>query len=570
MNKKALLAGLMLIGVQLMNAQDDKIKFNAYSRALQQTNTLGAADTVNPDHTNKGNVLLDLGINVNPDKRTEIQAIVRFNNNFNGFYTAGAQATLRQLYVKGIVGRAFNYQVGDLYMQLTPYTFFNNNAEGSVNEGSIFRDLRNDYTNYENFSNRGNAWWQQGAHTNFSFAFDKSLFDTIRIDGFFLRNRASYAQFPSAFHAGGKITVTQSSKLKLAFNYLDLYEVGTNTIIDSLTTSNPVGSAEVEAALFANNKMKLKLMAEGGFSQYSFKGYNVDTKMGAFFDAGLQLKLKNANTIISANYSYVDPNFFSSAAQSKRVNYTNTPTTFSNYGNDVTNLISRGISIFDLVRDPALYNAGIVTTLMAYNPIYGNAQPYGKATPNRTGANINLQCSDSLQRIIADVDAAFLSEVVGEGSAQLRSFIVVKGGVDFHINKFLGWKKRLIVNTGYKFESTNRGGDTTTYVSLMNNMVDLGLEVETFKKLSLLAGYKMLLAQGNESMAVRNKFNDITTFNPINVDLKQSLIAVGLKYRFSEKTYLTLQDHIFNYTDNKTAANTYSINQVVVMFSMTY
>ncbi len=567
MNKKAILLCLLLIGVQLMNAQEDKIKFGAYARALQLANTMNNADTTNPNNTSKGNVLMDLGININPDKKTEIQAIVRFTNNFSGFYTAGAAATLRQLYVKGTVAKFFNYQVGDLYMKLTPYTFFNNNSEGSVNEASVFSDLRRDYTNYENLSNRGNAWWQQGAATNFAVAFNKSFLDTIRVDGFFLRNRASYAVIPSSFHAGGKITITQSSRLKLAFNYLDLFDLGANKIIDSLTTSNPVSSGEVDLKIVDGKNTQLKLIGEGGFSHYAFKGYNESQKDGYFYDAGLQLNLKPSNLIITANYTHVDPRFYSSAAQTKRVNYLATPTTLTNYNNNLT----RGITVFDLVRDPSIYNQGIVRTLMSYNPIYGNAQPYGKATPNRTGVQLNAQYKDSLQRIVADVDAAYLSDIIGEGSANLRTFIVLKGGVDFNIHKFFDWKKRLIVTTGYRYESTNRGGDTLQSIKLVNNLMDLGLEVEVFKKMSVLGGYKMLTAQGNEFVAVRNLFNEITNFTPLkNINVSQTIIAFGLKYRFSEKSYLTIQDHLFTYQDKTTGSKNYSLSQILVMFNMNF
>ncbi len=571
MNKKAIVLCFVLFNIHLMNAQDDKIKFGAYARALQQSNTLGKSDTLNPDNTSKGNVLLDLGLNINPDKKTEIQAIIRFNNNFSGFYTAGASASLRQLYVKGIVGKYFNYQVGDLYLKLTPYTFFNNNAEGSVNEAGIFSDLRRDYTNYENLSNRGNAWWQQGAATNFAISFSNSIIDTLKVDAFFLRNRASYAQLPSSFHAGGKITVTQGPRLKLAFNYLDLYDLGSNVKIDSLAKSNPVGSGEIDLKIINGKNVQLALIGEGGFSSYVFKGDTAQTKSGFFYDAGLQLNLKPQNLIVTANYTYVDPLFYSAAAQTKRVNYGNTPTTLANYGNDPKNIMTRGITVFDLVRDPSVYNQGIVRNLMAYNPIYGNAQPYGKATPNRTGIELNVQYKDSLQKIVADVDAAFLSDIVGEGSAELRSFIVLKGGIDFNIHKFFDWKKRLILTTGYKFESTNRGGDALQAVSLVNNLVDLGLEIEAIKKFSFLVGFKMLTAQGNEFVAVRNQYNDITNYTPMaNINVAQNIFAFGLKYRFSDKTYLTVQNHMFDYKDNTTATNNYSINQVLVMFNMNF
>ncbi|MFM7023557.1 MAG: hypothetical protein ACKOXB_11335 [Flavobacteriales bacterium] len=567
MKPTTILACLLLINIQFLNAQDDKIKFGAYARALQQQSNMTPADTTNPDNTSKGHVLMDLGINVNPDKKTEIQAIIRFNNNFNGFYTAGASATLRQLSVKGTVAKYFNYQVGDLYMKLTPYTFFNNTSEGAVNEASIFHNLRNDYTNYENLSNRGNAWWQQGAATNFSLAFNQSFLDTVRFDGFFLRNRASYAVIPSSFHAGGKITITQSSRLKLAGNYINLYDIGASTAIDTLSAQNPVATGEIEFKIINGQNAQLILIGEGGNSHYAFKDYKSTLRSGYFYDAGLQLNLRKQNLIITADYSFVSPQFYSSAAQTKRVDYTNTPATLTNYNNTLT----RGISAFDLIIDPSIYNQGIVRTLMAYNPIYGNAQPYGKATPNRAGVNLNIQYKDSLERIIADVEAAYLSDIAGEGSSNLRKFLVLKGGVDVNIHKFLGWKKQITLSAGYSMESTKRGGDTLQSVSLVNSVLDLGLEVEVFKRISVLGGFKVLASQGNEFIAVRDKYNDITNFSAMkNINVGQGLIAAGLKYRFSEKSYLTAQYHIFNYQDNTTSANNYTLSQFLVMFNMNF
>jgi hypothetical protein len=233
--------------------------------------------------------------------------------------------------------------------------------------------------------------------------------------------------------------------------------------------------------------------------------------------------------------------------------------------------VPRGISVFDLVRDPGIYNQKISRSLMSYNPMYGNAQPYGKATPNRTGIQLNIQYKDSLEKIVADVDAAYLSEIAGVGSTQYRTFLVVKGGIDFNIHKFFDWKKRLIVSTGYSLESTNRDGAPVEKVSLSNNLLDLGLEVEVFKKMSVLGGYKMLTSKGNEFISVRNVYNDLIVSNTsTNMNVAQTIIAFGVKYRFSEKSYLTVQDHLFSYKDNAASANNYSLSQILVMFNMNF
>ena len=203
--------------------------------------------------------------------------------------------------------------------------------------------------------------------------------------------------------------------------------------------------------------------------------------------------------------------------------------------------------------------------------MYGNAQPYGKATPNRTGLQLNMQYKDSLEKIVADVDAAYLSEIAGVGSKQYRTFLVLKGAIDFNIHKFFDWKKRLIVTTGYSFESTNRSGADAEKVNLSNNLLDLGLEVEVFKKMSVLGCYKMLTSKGNEFISVRNVYNDvIVNNNSKNMNVAQTIIAFGLKYRFSEKSYLTIQDHLFSYQDKSASNKNYSLSQILVMFNMNF
>jgi hypothetical protein len=575
MSKKFILLFFVLVSSRVLFAQDsDKVKFGAYGRALQQNSRLGDKDTLHADNISKGHVLVDLGININPDKRTEVQAILRMKSDIGGFYTGGSALQLRQLYIKGLIGRFVSYQVGDLYIQMSPYTFYNNNAEGTINEGRIFSDFRRDYTNYENLSNRGNSWWQQGAATNFSLAFKDSKIDSMRVDGFFLRNRTEgyFANSPARFHAGGRITLTSTDKLKLIGNYVNLFEIGKTNALDTLgSISNPVSSLQADYTLVNTERTTFRLVGEGGYSQMLFKGYRNAGKDGYFYEAAAKLHVKPANLLFTAGYSYVDPQFYSSAAQTKRVNFANTPSTFPIYGNDPLNPIQRTPTIFDLVKDTAVYNGGIRSQLMTYDPTLNNSQPYGKATPNRQGVNVDVQYKDSAQKIMANVNAAYLTEVNGENSTQKRNFLVLKAAADFHLHKFIGWKKKFIVSTGIRYENTKRGGDSLEKINLTSTLIDLGLELEVLNKLDVLVGTKFLAAKGNEFIAVRNVFNDIvnTTALP-NISINQSMIAFGLKYRFSANTYITVQDHIFTYTDGHNSLRDFSMNQFLLMFNMNF
>ncbi len=565
--KKIIILFVFLTNALFLKAQDDKVKFGAYARALQSQNKISATDTLNAKKNSYGHLPIDLGVNVNPDKKTEIQAVLRFKSDFAGFYGAGTVAQLRQLYIKGILGKFMNYQLGDLYLQLSPFTFYNNYSEGQANEARIFSDVRNDYTNYENLSNRGTYWWQQGAHTDFSLDFKETFIKRIRFDAFFLRNRNTN------YHAGGRILVNQSDRFKIAVNYVNLFDVGA-TIDSSNQGRNPVTSLELDYNLISTTATELKLFGEGGYSKLVFLGdtiTNSHNKEGYFYEAGTALSLKRPGLTFKASYLYVDPEFFSSAAQTKRINFAKRTTLFPYYGNDLLNPIQRTPAIVDLIRDTAVYNPVIRRQLMAYDPTLNNSQPYGKATPNRTGVNLGITYRDSVSKIVAEAEGAYLTEIVAAGASEKRQFMVARAGIDFNIHKFLNFKKRITITTGIRYEYTSRKGSTP--IELNSNLLDFGLELEVLKKFDVLAGAKMLRSTGNEFILVRNVTNDVVSYdNTItnNINLTQNLFAFGLKYRFTERTYLTVQDNFFNFDNKNNTLTNYSLNQVLVMFTMNF
>ena len=111
--------------------------------------------------------MLDLGIKINPNSKTEILGMFRINNEFGGFWGGGVSFDVRQLYVRGVAADIIRYHVGNIDYKLTPYTFFNHNSDiltSSIGTMSIKEDV----VNYESFYNNNNTWRQQGAAINFS------------------------------------------------------------------------------------------------------------------------------------------------------------------------------------------------------------------------------------------------------------------------------------------------------------------------------------------------------------------------------------------------------------------
>lgn len=551
-----------------IQAQSDKVSFGGYARAWQENNNLGGEDTVNTDKFSRGHTLIDLGVNLHPDRNTQIQALFRFRTELGGFFGSSASAELRQLFVKGNVAKIIGYEVGDIYVQMSPYTFYNTDGESNVNEATVFNDIRSDFTEYDNL-NRGNRWWQQGAHLDWGLQFNDMPINTIKFDALFLRNRLAANGNPARFHSGGRIAIEQSENFSLTGNYINLFEVGA-TVNDSITTSNPVTSLEIDYKLTSLDKMDLIFDGEFGMSSLVFKNdIAAPTDVsGVFFDLAAGVDLKNCGLKSKLGYRYTDPRFYSSAAQTKRINFdsTSTPQVFKSVANNP--FAFRSINLFDLTREAGIYNQAISEQLMSYDPRYGNVTPYGVATPNRAGVYLNTSYSDSLEKVKAFLNAAVMSEAVPTNSTVKKSFLQLKTGVTLSMNKVLNFEKGLKVSFGAQYESTTRD-DAAASSDLTTTLIDFGIDAEIATKLDILLGAKVLLAQGSDIISSRDIYNEVTGLGTAyTVDNSETLLGYGLKYRFSKGTYLSAQHNLFSYLDANNANNDYSFNQFLIFFNM--
>ena len=88
---------------------------------------------------------------------------------------------------------------------------------------------------------------------------------------------------------------------------------------------------------------------------------------------------KDSTLELSLGYRYVDPNFRSTGAQTRRLNFNSDVSVYPEYNNLSS---SREISLFDIMTDENIYNQEMTTTLSGFNPAYSNVLPYGDATPN--------------------------------------------------------------------------------------------------------------------------------------------------------------------------------------------
>ncbi len=559
-----------IFGTPEETAAQDKVQFGGYARAWQENNNLGQDDTVNTDKFSQGHTLIDLGVNLHPDNNTQIQALFRFRTELGGFFGSSATAELRQLFVKGNIAKIIGYEVGDIYVQMSPYTFYNSDGDTKVNEATIFQDIRRDYAEYDNL-NRGNRWWQQGAHVDFGLQFDDMFIETIKFDGLFLRNRpAGGAGIPARFQSGGRIAIEQSKNFTLTANYINLFDVPA-TINDSVGMSNPVTSFELDYNRDLSDKLEFILDAEAGMSQlvYQNDASAPTDNSGIFFDAAAGTNFKNCGFQAKVGYRYTDPRFYSSAAQTKRINFdptVSTPEVFTSVANNP--FAVRSINIFDITRQASIYNRSITEQLMTYNPRYGVVTPYGVATPNRAGVYLNSTYTDSLEKVDAFLEAAIMSEAIPSNSTVAESYLQIKGGVNLAVNKILSFDRKLELTLGGQYDAASRD-DGSASSDFATAILDLGIDFELASKLDLLLGSKMVVSSGFGLISTRDQYNEITASpSTFNIDASETMLGYGLKYNFNKSTYLNVQHNLFSYADNLVSANDYSFNQFLIFFNM--
>jgi hypothetical protein len=216
--------------------------------------------------------------------------------------------------------------------------------------------------------------------------------------------------------------------------------------------------------------------------------------------------------------------------------------------------------MYDRMTQEGLYNQSIYIGLMKYLPIYGNVTPYGPATPNRTGIMLGLSYSDTaaIFKIEAKVDN--LTEIIAEGTDELRKFSAYQGGFNLNIGKLISIERILNVNAGIRNEQTKRSG--LAPVDFKNNMIHAGLQVEALKKFDVLLGMKYLTGKGNELLANRDLFNTITSFDDYIIDAKQMILTGGIQFRFFKYSYFAVHYNHFDNKDALSATNNYQWGQI--------
>lgn len=584
---KLLAISIGLVASGTAYSQSDLVNFSGLGRVNVENDKITGEgvknDTMSIKRATGGYTLFDLGVNVNPNELLKASVVLRARNTFGGFYGDGASLQIRQFRVEGLLGKIVKYQVGDIDLGLTPYTLHNFEEVYHDYESDLFK-MRRDIVSYENF-NFGNKWRLQGLDAKTTLKFAKFI-DKLKLNAFGTRvKQGNFAtNEPDRLLYGGRVHVIQSKYFEIAGNLTGLSDVA-GTVRDSVFQyDNLVATTDIKGN-YEIGKFEIKAFAELGSSNYSFKNIKKKKEYAYddyFYDGGLGVAYKPSSFTVGLEGSYreVGALFSSPGAQTRRVNdvvIINDVNPLANTVNDKNLLFPvynnltqvREQTMFDRYTNEGLYNQSIRPVLGAFLPEYNNLTPYGAATPNRKGLTVKLNLKEKEKIVAADFATEMLTEVLGEGTKELRTFMGMRGGVLVNVNKLVKFKKSIVISGGYRGEQTKRAGDAS--VDLSSTIIDGGLTVEVLKGFDLIGGYKSITASGNEFIANRNQDSGLT-FAYLNrsIDKNEGVVTGGFRYRFNNKTFFTVNYQKLAYRNEKIKGINYNIDQLFFNYTLVF
>jgi hypothetical protein len=560
---------LFAIGLTVFNVnaqKDRKVSFVGGARSLMNSNSLivndTTADTSTIKRKNGGYALLDLGVNIKPNKNTEIMGMFRIRNEYGGFWGSGVSFDVRQLWIKGVVANALRYQLGDLNLKQTQFTLYNHHSDQLDSLPSIF-NLQKNIVSYDRFYMGNNSWRMQGASVDFGFTFSKFIKE-INVNAFITRlNATDFANINDRLMRALTLQIVQSKNLFIAFNNNTVFDVKGTVKNDNLF-KNSVNTIDFKYYQKIG-KENLLIAGELGQSNYQYSADTLAPKLNDYFmHFYAQMKVSNFNATLG--FLSVGPDFRSIGSQSKDVNY-NAQTVF--YNRYTNAQVQRPVALIDLIGNENIYNRSISNSLMTPSQIYNTISPYGMATFNRQGAYVSVQYK-SKQKIELNAEYQSSKEIRGQGSNSLREFSQTKVFAYLPLHEILGLKRHLSIQASNKMQTAKRNSqETIENVDLKMNQMSVGLKWEFSEGFELLGGFINQTNKGTDFIADRNAYSEVIYFYQNNLNLTQQIKAVGLRYNFSPKVYLAILYQQSTYKDQtKTNAN-FNMNQLGVIYSIT-
>jgi hypothetical protein len=572
-NKLHIVFGIVaFVATQLVSAQEKdlrKVVFTGAARGLYYGDKIGqdVEDSITIPRMNSGHTLVDLGMNIRPNRNTEIQGMVRVRNDYGGFWGSGVSFDVRQLYIKGVAGGVVRYQLGDINYKLSPYTLSNTQQE-IITQGPVVFQQQTRLMNYDNFYAADSSWRQQGAAAEFGLQFAKFVKE-LQFHTVATRVRTTdFGSINDRLFAGYNINLVQSNLLEVGVNHVTLFDIeGTSHNLSTFHNPVTTGTLLLKRDV-ANWKMKVNVEAGTSKTYYEkFEG-SPETK-GKIFDAKWLGVNTSKGLSVEAGWKYVSSDFRSPGAQTKRVNYNYQPSSFGRITNDQ---VVRNLTAFDLMRESNAYNRQLSSNLMLIQPKYDNITPYGTATPNRQGLTVNAKYVYPAQLFDVVATQLLLHETRGEGTLLPRKFRRSEIKATGHLSKIFGNKEKLFdVTLRFRNDRTSREAEENVRaVDLSTQIFSVGVEYEFWENWDVMLGLQQIKFNGFDYTAVRNNFSEIYNFKEYQTDGNEFMEALGVRYRFSDKSSLSVNLSNFKNIDAFDTTQKYNIRQFMLLYQMNF
>ena len=555
---------LMLSPILVQSQVKSKLWYDGNSRVIFNRDALEGTikdlDTVSTRSNGGGSTVLDLGFHFTPVDDIEIFSEIRLKNDFGGMWGNKSVVELRRLSAKGIINNKIAFSIGDIYLKQTKFTLYNYEQELSQYEPSVFKFYR-DYVNYENYY-QSNYRRLQGLQTNFSYSM-YNFIEQIDVDAFSARVRGvEWLGEPELLMLGGSAILKLSNKINLGSHYVNTFEVLSSSN-GTVAYYNPVLNTQISYSGLLNDN-PYKMLLEGGFSKRGWDGDSLSPEInGNFIQASIHSK--KIKSELDLSFRYVDSDFRSMGAQTRRIQYNSTNSTYPYYSNNYT---QRKVSLLDIMSDPNVYNQNLSTSLMNYNPMYSSVSPYGDATPNRIGFTGKISNMNLTDFFIVNVQTQYFTEVIGQGTNQKRMLYKSALNSIFLLDKLLSTKKSLILEGSMNLETVNRGGEDFEKIDFSSVLYSGSISYELIKNFKLIAGAKVFYAEGNEFLADRDEYDQINDYSNHFYDTKETILIAGLQHHFTDDIYFTMQYNQFNIIDKTNTYDEFSLGRLIFMFNM--
>ena len=120
-----------------VQAQFPKFEIGGLARSFSQSSHLNKEDTINNDVSQDFNIVFDLAIKGSLNKYVSLYSELRMGSNLEVFDTSSSYLKLRRLLIFGDLNMSFSFEIGDIDLKMTPFTLWNSNQEGNINESIL-------------------------------------------------------------------------------------------------------------------------------------------------------------------------------------------------------------------------------------------------------------------------------------------------------------------------------------------------------------------------------------------------------------------------------------------------